>query len=253
MLVRATAVAACVVLPLFAVEVWSGFRLAPSDPVLSVIAATEQPLSVRSPGGLWAMLLALLWFGLAYWQRRVTWWEAGLVVVGAIAALVRLGNAWLYGLMMVAPLARQLWLVQPRPVLLAGGAALGLAVAVMMFATTRPPSLPPGAEHMVRGARDNVTVFADWRWTQALQRSAGSTRHVLAADGLASETPEFWLDYVRVTQGHERWADGLRRLGVSLVVLDAADQDRPAANLVRQSSDWRVMYDADGVLVAERS
>src|SRR6266851_3757328 len=57
------------VLPLFAPEIWSGFRIAQSEAVLSVIAAAEQPLSVRSPGGLWAMLLALAWFALAYWHR----------------------------------------------------------------------------------------------------------------------------------------------------------------------------------------
>src|SRR5262249_15260391 len=101
MLVRACIVAVCAALPLFAPEVWSGFRLAQSDTALSVIAATEQPLSVRSPGGLWAMLLALAWFGLAYWQRHVTWWEAVLIVVGGSVALARLGNAWLFGLAMM--------------------------------------------------------------------------------------------------------------------------------------------------------
>ena len=37
-----------------------------------------------------------------------------------------------------------------------------------------------------------------------------------------------------------------------MVVLDAADQQRPAADLVRASADWRVIYDADGALVAAR-
>src|SRR5947209_3808406 len=106
------------VLPLFAAEIWSGFRIAQSDPVLSVIAATEQPLSVRSPGGVWAMLLALTWFALAYWQRRMTLWEAALVIGGGAAVLARMGNAWVFGVAMFLPLARQLSTFSPggRPV-----------------------------------------------------------------------------------------------------------------------------------------
>src|SRR5215207_8253447 len=76
------ALALSAVLPLLAAEIWSGFRLAQSDPVLSVIAPTEQPLSVRSPGGIWAMGLALAWLALAYWQREVRLWEATLVLIG---------------------------------------------------------------------------------------------------------------------------------------------------------------------------
>src|SRR3981081_1654628 len=77
--VGAAFMALAAVLPLLAPEVWTGFRLAFSDPFLSVIAQTEQPLSVRSPGGVWAMALAVGWFGLAYWQRGLrcgnqSWW-----------------------------------------------------------------------------------------------------------------------------------------------------------------------------------
>jgi YD repeat-containing protein len=252
MLVRASAAAGFAVLPLFAAVGLGGFRLALSDPVLSVIAATEQPLSVRSPGGLWAMLIALSWFGLAYWSRRATWWEAALVMVGASAVLVRLGNAWLYGLAIVPPIARQLWLMKTRTVVLVAGASFSAAIAALTLAAAQPPNLPSAAEQAVLAGGGSRTVFADWRWAGVLQRRAGNTHRVLASGGLASESPEFWLDYVRVTQGHERWADRLLQLGVEVIVLDAAEQDRPAADLVRQSSDWRVTYDADGVLVAKR-
>src|SRR5207245_8244732 len=44
MVMRPYIIAILAGLPLLAPEVWSGFRLAQSDSVLSVIAATEQPL-----------------------------------------------------------------------------------------------------------------------------------------------------------------------------------------------------------------
>jgi len=249
MLVRAWAVAMCAVLPLFAAEVWSGFRVALSDPVLAVIAPLEQPLSVRSPSGVWAVLVALGWLGLAYWQRRVTVWETALVVVGCIAALVRVGNGWLYGLAMVLPLARRLSLVPSLPLIAVGG--IGVAIAALTLAVSRPPSLPVEAERAVVSA--GGTVFADWRWANVLARQVGNAQHVLAADGLGTESPEFWLDYVRITRGHERWSDLLQGLHVDVVVLDEADQDHAAAALVRQSADWRVLYDGGGALVAARA
>ena len=236
------------ILPLLAPEVWSGFRIAQSNEVLSVIAATEQPLSVRSPGGVWAVLLALVWFGLAYWRRQMTLWEAALVVLGGAAVLVRLGNAWLYGLAMIVPLARELRTLPIAGRILMGVASVGLVVSAYTLMVTRPPALPASAEHAAL-ATTNGTVFADWRWAGDLRRA--SRGQVLAADGLASESPEFWVDYVRITQGHERWAEALNRMGVGLVVLDTT-QARPAADLLRVAPDWRVTYDADGVLVAER-
>src|SRR5438132_67354 len=98
------AVALSLVLPLFAIEVWSGFRLANADNALAAIAPTEQPLSARSPGGQWAIGLALAWLALAYRRRHFHWWEGALVVLGATAALPRTGNGWLDGLMLVVPL-----------------------------------------------------------------------------------------------------------------------------------------------------
>src|SRR5207244_11463441 len=106
MVIRAYIVAILAGLPLLAPEVWSGFRLAQSDVVLSVISTTEQPLSVRSPGGVWAIGLALAWFALAYWHRRFRLWEAALVVIGGVAILARLGNAWLYAAALPPPLRR---------------------------------------------------------------------------------------------------------------------------------------------------
>jgi hypothetical protein len=239
------------VLPMFAPEIWSGFRIAQSDPVLSVIAATEQPLSVRSPGGLWAMLLVLAWFGLAYWQRRMTLWEAALVVLGGAAVLARLGNAWVYGLAMVVPLARQLFTCQVRREMLVALTGVSLAVSGYTLATTGPPALPAGVEQATF-ATTSGTVFADWHWAPDHQRAVGSRNRVLAAGGLVSEASEFWVDYLRITQGHERWADALKLMHVDLVILDT-NASRPAADLVRASADWRVTFDADGALVAVRA
>ena len=238
------------VLPLVAAELWSGLRLAQSDPVLSVIAATEQPLSVRSPGGVWAMSLALAWFALAYWQRRVTLWEIVLVLIGGGAALARLGNAWLDAAAMVLPLGRQIALARPRPSILTGVAALSALVALITLISTRPPDVPPAARDAAAAASPRGAVLADWRWAAALQRDLGTRRQVLASGGLTSESPDFWFDYVRIVQGHERWAEALRRMNVDLLVLDA--EQRQIADLVRTSADWQVIYDANGALVAER-
>ena len=237
-------------LPLLVPEVWSGFRLAQSDAVLSAIAATEQPLSVRSPGGLWAMLLALAWFALAYWYRRVTVWEAALVLIGGAAVLARLGNAWLYAAAMVIPLGRQLALARLGLSLELAAGLLSLAVAAATLLMTRPPDLPPAARAAAATSQASGAVLADWRWAGRLQPDLGG-RHVPAAGGLASESSEFWLDYVRIIQGHERWADELRQLNVNLLVLDS--DVRPLTELVRTSADWHVAYDADSVLVAERT
>jgi len=239
-------------LPLLAPEVWSGFRLAQSDAVLSVIAATEQPLSVRSPGGVWAMLVAVAWFGLAYWYRRVTVWEAALVLIGGAVGLARLGNAWLYAAAMVPPLARQLLVARPGLAVEVGIGMVSVAVAAATLVTTRPPDLAVGARAAAAASAPNQgAVLADWRWAGQLQRELGPGRRVLAAGGLASESSDFWLDYVRIIQGHERWSEELRQRNIDLLVLDT--EVRPITNLVRTSSDWHVLYDAENALVAERA
>jgi hypothetical protein len=252
MVIRAYIVAILAGLPLLAPEVWSGFRLAQSDVVLSVIAPTEQPLSVRSPGGVWAMLLALAWFGLAYRYRRVAVWEAALVVIGGAAVLARLGNAWLYAAAMVPPLARQLAIARPGLRAEVGAGIVSLTVAAATLAITRPPDLALGARAAAAASPPKQgAVLADWRWAGQLQHDLGAGSHVLAAGGLGSESSDFWLDYVRLIQGHERWPEELQQLNVDLLVLNS--EQRPIANLVRTSTDWHVVYDADNALVAERA
>jgi hypothetical protein len=128
-------------------------------------------------------------------------------------------------------------------------------VGTSTLLATRPPSLPAGAQAATLTAPPGGTVLADWRWAEVLRRQLGPTRTVIPsdADGFAAEPSQFWVDYLRVAQGHESWADALQRMGVDLVVVDSAGQARAAASLLRQSADWRVLYDADGALVAERA
>jgi hypothetical protein len=261
--------AACAVLPLLAPEVWAGWRLGVSDPVLGVLSAAEQPLSVRSPGGLWAIGLALAWFGLAYWRRQFAWWEAALVLLGGAAALARVGNAWVDAAAMVLPLARQMPMTGARAAasasgavrgrefgfkagVFAGVAAVGVCAAVLTLLATRPPELPAAATQTVQSVDARGNVLADWRWAPALQHQLGSTRAVLASGGLVSEPTDFWLDYLRITQGHERWADLLTQMNVDVLVLESSDQERQVAEFVRASPDWRVIYDSEGALVAQR-
>lgn len=239
------------VLPLVAAEVWTGFRLALSDTVLGTIALIEQPLSVRSPGGQWAVGLALAWFALAYWQRRVRWWEAALVVLGATAALLRAGNAWLDALALIAPLGAQLATLRLRPLLPLVAATAGLLVAGGTVWSTRPPALPRAVVEAAQSAEGSGNVFADWRWAGQLQSQLGSRRNVLGAGGLGSESAAFWLDYLRITQDYEQWPAELRNLNANVLVLNTEAAD--LISQIRGSSDWRVVYDADNALVAERA
>ena len=241
-------------MPLIAAEAWTGYRLAPSSLALTVISGLEQPLSVRSTVGPWAMALAIAWFALAYWRRTITLWEVALVLLGGAAILIRAGNAWVDALALSAPLVRQFILLRPPRAMLAAVAALGLAATAYALLSTRPPGLPTGAiQASVTSTNPVGSVFADWRWAPELQQRLGTSRQVLAAGGLPSETDAFWLDYDRIVQGHERWTEILDRMGATLLVLDSADQAHATADLVRESTtSWRVTYDADGVLVAER-
>src|SRR6185437_4004809 len=115
-----------------------------------------------------------------------------------------------------------------------------------------PPTLPDAATSAIMADPGQGAVLADWRWAADVQRRLGATRTVLASAGLRSESPAFWLRYLEVAQGHARWSADLRDLDVDLVVLEATDQQRAAADLVRASADWRVLFDAGGALVAER-
>jgi hypothetical protein len=223
--------------------------VAPSDSVLAAIAPSEQPLSVRSPGGGYAMLLALGWFALAYWRRDVRWWEPLLVLVGGTAALLRTGNVWLDGVCLVLPLGRQLSGIRLQPIMVGALAAGGLAATVATVAMTRPPTLPGAAVVAAQAAAPNGTVFADWRWAPDLQRSMG--QHVWAAGGLASESADFWLDYVRVVQDFDQWPVELRQRNVDLLVLNT--EQSGIVDQVRSSPDWHVVYDSGNALVARRA
>ena len=240
--------AVCAVLPLLTPLLWSGLRisLAPNTVLTTVDPMFEAPLSVRSPLGVWLLLVILTWFALAYRMRQAVWWEMALITAGAGLALPRVGNAWLAGLMLVVPLARQLALLPHGPRMAIG--AVCVSVAIVVGVMLRPPQLPPAAVQAI--APKTGTVYVDWRWAHALQ---ASDRTVLTAGGLTSESKEFWLDYLRVAQGHERWAAILRTHQVSVLVLDARDRQRMAADLVRQSAEWQVAYDDGAVLVAERT
>jgi hypothetical protein len=251
--VAAFGVATTAVLPLLAPEVWSGFRLAMTDPVLSALSAFEQPLSVRSPAGIWAVGLALAWFALAYIRRDFHAWEAALVLIGGAAALARVGNLWLDAATLVLPLARQVACLRLRSSILGAVATVCLASAGLTLVQTRPPELPPAVVAAVRQAPTQGNVLASWRWAGELQGRLGSDRSVLASGGPGSEATQFWLDYLRIGQGHAHWADLLQRLDVDTLVLESDGHQHQVAELVRASSDWHVTYDVGDALVAERA
>jgi hypothetical protein len=237
--------AIAIVLPLIVPLVWSGFRLAfLPDSVLAALSSTEAPWSIRDPLGVWALLLVLTWFGLAYRARSARWWELPLVLLAATVMLPRMGNGWLTALLLVLPLRRQVGLPSHGRTLIA--AAVGCAiVAAALTIASRPAPLPQAAPSSAAGA-----VFADHQWASELQRRLPA-RVVLGGRGLAGESTDYWLDYLRVVQGHERWATILRDHGVRAVIL--APDARAAIALLRVTPEWRVLQDDDSGFVAERT
>jgi hypothetical protein len=160
---------------------------------------------------------------------------------------------WLDALALLVPLYRQLSpLALPRWQQAALGLASAIAAGALVLVSS-PPALPPAGAAAAVAASAPGRILADLRWAAEVQRRAGPTRTVLAAGALASESTDFWLDYLRVAQGHERWAEILRAYEISVVVLDARDRERLAADLIRTSTDWRVLVDDGQVLVAERA
>ncbi|MGI9146693.1 MAG: hypothetical protein ACR2IK_09140 [Chloroflexota bacterium] len=227
------------------------FRLA-SNAVLAQLSPTEQSMSVRTLTGAWALGLPVIWFGLAYTGKGPAQWETPLVLLGAALASVQTGNAWVEALAMVLPLARQVrGLNLTRPLVVGVGLALiGLSVANLTH--SRRPELPPSATAAAM-ASHGERVFADWEWAGELQRQLGPSRTVPGAAGLHAASTEYWADYLRASQGHAAWASVLDRLGVEVVVVDAAATQLPLGELIRRSPSWRVLDDSDGALVAERT
>lgn len=240
-------VALAVALPLFVSALQAGLRLARFDPVLGAIDPMDAPLSTRSPPGVYALAVTLVWFGLAYRSRDVPVWHAALVGLAGLAVLLRVGNGWLDGLALVVPFGYQLCGVG-RPWLAASG-IVGAAAAGGLLIMAQPPPLPSQAVEAARAVDVHGPVMTDWRWAPVLQKQLGSSASVLAAHGTASEPTQFWVDYERASFGHERWAQILRTNGVRLVVLNETNQ-HALAELVRGSADWQVLYDGDNALVA---
>jgi hypothetical protein len=193
-----------------------------------------------------------VWFGLAYRQRHVALWEPVLVLIGGVLALARLGNAWMDAAAMLAPLARRFAIANPKFALRIVLTVGCLVVATLAVVYSRPPDLPSSALQEGRLLNEHGAILAYWRWAGELQHEVGPRRVVLASGGLSSELSDFWLDYIRIGQGHEHWAELLRQMDVDTVVLESGDEQRALAQLVSASPDWDVIYAQEGVLEALR-
>jgi hypothetical protein len=238
--------------PLVAPCVWHGFSLGMSNGVLGALSVMEQPLTVRSVPGVWAIVLAVAWFGLAYRAQRVARWEAVLVALGFAVALARVGNTWLDALALVLPLAARLRLLRVKlPIQLALCVSL-VPLTLAALVAGRPATLPAAAQAAAQAARGDGQILTDWHWAPELQRSFGSTRMVVGAAGLRTTPIEIWHDYLMVTQAHHQWDAILSARGVDTVVLDRASTPA-AADVILASPQWRVEFDAEGALVATRS
>lgn len=237
------------VLPLW----WTGFRLSwQPHPTLGALLETERPLTVRPFEGAWAVLVAAAWFGLAYRDRRLAWWEGVLFLGGAVLALVRLGNVWLFAAALVPLFARRLALARVPPLPAAAVAAALLAASGWALLSTRPPPLPSSAVSAARSAGASRSVLAALAWATPLQQALGH-EPVLGAGDPWQSPPDYWPDFQKVSLGHVSWMALLDRYGVDVVVLDAAGTQRRAAELMRKQPGWQVISDADGALVARRA
>src|SRR2546421_72455 len=77
--------------------------------------------------------------------------------------------------------------------------------------------LPP--ETVAAALQSNGSaVFADWRWAPTLQ-AALPAQQVLGSKGIAGESDDYWMDYLRVVQGHERWDTILRDMNARVLLV----------------------------------
>jgi hypothetical protein len=251
---RFAVVAAILMLPLLLQGWLDGWRVATSDPVLGTFNPSEGPLSVGAPAGAWAVALAAGWYVLAYRGRSMRWWEPLLVVGGGAIALARVGNLWVLGVLLLLPLSRQLARVRfrQRAVVFAVAILMALAVTIATLMSARPPALDQGALEAIRNNPAQGAVFTDWRWAPSLRRDLGTDQPVLPSQEVSAASEDSWVDYLRISQGNERWAALLQSQGVNLLVLTADGDQRPLATLVKSSPDWRILYQSPGVLVAQR-
>ncbi len=219
---------------------------------LAPLAEFERPLTGTTPIGAAALLLAAAWLLLAYLSQRATWWEGLLIVAAGAVTLSRLGNAWLLAVASIVPIARQLTLLQPRwPAVALGCLALATAV-VAVSATVRPAPVPAAALEAAAASTVPGNAFTAFEWTTDLQQAAGPGRRVLGAGDPWQIPQSFWTDYQRISLGHTSTIELLDRNRVAVVVLDAGRSQARAADLVRADPHWRVLLDAEGVVVAER-
>lgn len=222
-------------------------------PTLAPILEMERPLTIRPFAGWWALLAVLAWFGLAYRSRRATWWESAIVVIGSVLALVRLGNVWLLAAALVPPLARQLYLARLPSIVWLLLPLVLLGATAFSVQQSRPRELPAEALAAVASSNRPGPVFAALPWASELQARLGGGRAVLGAGDPWASPAELWTDYLRVSHGHLTWKDLLDGHSAALAVLDeTAAQSRAAQFVRRTGSGWRVLYDANGVVVAER-
>ena len=128
----------------------------------------------------------------------------------------------------------------------------GVLVGGYLLLTARPAAIPPQAIEAVAASSADSAILADARWANDLQQRLGASRQVLDAGGVQSHPGDFWIDYLRIEHGHERWNTILRDRNARIVVLDSAGDASAAADLLRAAPDWHVTYDANGALVAER-
>jgi hypothetical protein len=247
------ALAAFAVLPMLAPLLGTDLHVA-LQPYTPAAAAhpLEQPLSVRSVSGVFALLAVAGWLALASRSRNVSWWEAGLVLLGGALALVRLGNVWVLALALVLAIGRQLTLARLRTRDLAAGIGVLVCATLAVGVYGRPEPVPASALRALSDAPAANAVLSFQPWARELARTANG-RAVLGARDAWDLDPSFWLDYERASGGHRTWPAILERYDVGTLVLESRTTQAELATLVRESPEWRVLFDSGDALVATRA
>lgn len=223
-----------------------------ANPGLGFVSELEQPLTVDALPGVLALALVLAWWGLAYRTRALAIWEPVPVLVGCVLALVRLGNVWCVGLLLVLPLAQQIGRLRlPRAGWLLAGGVL-MAANLVLGVLGRPPTVPDAAAQTIAQlAPSGAQVFAYQPWAASLQKDLGSGDTVVDASALETWQQSDVDGYQHVSLGGLGWEDTLAQQNVSFLVLNPNSTQSWLIRQLPQSTHWQVVLDSPACLVAE--
>jgi len=257
-------------------EMWAYVVELSSNPVIAALVTEWQAPTLQSATGVFFFISVAAIIGLLLYRGRViSWlqvlWLGGLVLLSLMAA--RSVIWWAIG---AAPIAA--YLLNGLEV---RGRALGdpaadtprgigyTAIAVMVLVLTlvvvpfwRPSQPLYGPEGMVLHAPSGVTevllaeadssdrLYATQRWASWFELAVPGVP-VMVDTRIELFDSEVWSDYLDVADGRADWAEILDRWGVTLVAIEAENQDlRP---FIEDHGAWEQLHEDDEGVVYRRA